>query len=338
MECSIWFDEQCAFASRGDGVWLIENKRRNVEAVSPSRSHASQRGLTAETSVPTFCYILFTPSGGAGTNSDPVWFQQLLVYGSTTGAFIWRQQFQTTIQNSLGFCHMWQLFLRPCPFTTKCSSWMETSQKPDLHLPLPTKGNCCSQANQTPLGPKWLGQFRSDAACCDTLVYRHMLLWQLGTCKGKPRFDASMQALHTFIRVWIPGAADISLGARAACTPVRQRASLSLSTLFFCVSGGGTLHSFVWFVPPWFFLKFFPPRSPELFRNFWGVLPQNHLTCLGALLLSESGFCRASLLFLSSSDLPTQGLTCLGALLLSESAANSLFFCRYPLDFFSIAS
>ena len=91
-------------------------------------------------------------------------------------------------------------------------------------------------------------------------------------------------------------------------------------------------------VPPWFFLKFFPPRSPELFRNFWGVLPQNHLTCLGALLLSESGFCRASLLFLSSSDLPTQGLTCLGALLLSESAANSLFFCRYPLDFFSIAS
>ena len=91
-------------------------------------------------------------------------------------------------------------------------------------------------------------------------------------------------------------------------------------------------------VPPWFFLKFFPPRSPELFRNFWGVLPQNHLTCLGALLLSESGFCRASLLFLSSSDLPTQGLTCLGALLLSESAANSLFFCRCPLDFFSIAS
>ena len=91
-------------------------------------------------------------------------------------------------------------------------------------------------------------------------------------------------------------------------------------------------------VPPWFFLKFFPPRSPELFRNFWGALPQNHLTCLGALLLSESGFCRASLLFLSSSDLPTQGLTCLGALLLSESAANSLFFCRYPLDFFSIAS
>ena len=66
--------------------------------------------------------------------------------------------------------------------------------------------------------------------------------------------------------------------------------------------------------------------------------PINHLTCLGALLLSESGFCRASLLFLSSSDLPTQGLTCLGALLLSESAANSLFFCRYPLDFFSIAS
>ena len=33
----------------------------------------------------------------------------------------------------------------------------------------------------------------------------------------------------------------------------------------------------------------------------------------------------SELLFLSSSDLPTQGLTCLGALLLSESAANSLF-------------
>ena len=61
-------------------------------------------------------------------------------------------------------------------------------------------------------------------------------------------------------------------------------------------------------------------------------LLQNRLTCLRALLSSESGFSRASLPFFSSSDLPTWGLTCLGALLLSEPAANSLFLQR---SFFS---
>ena len=52
----------------------------------------------------------------------------------------------------------------------------------------------------------------------------------------------------------------------------------------------------------------------------------NRLTCLRALLFSESGFSRASLPFFSSSDLPVWGLTCGGPLLLSESAASSLFF------------
>ena len=55
-------------------------------------------------------------------------------------------------------------------------------------------------------------------------------------------------------------------------------------------------------------------------------LLKNRLTCLRALLLSESGFSRASLPFFSSSDLPIWGLTCGGPLLLSESAASSLFF------------
>ena len=55
-------------------------------------------------------------------------------------------------------------------------------------------------------------------------------------------------------------------------------------------------------------------------------LLKNRLTCLRALLLSESGFSRASLPFFSSSDLPVWGLTCGGPLLLSESAASSLFF------------
>ena len=63
-------------------------------------------------------------------------------------------------------------------------------------------------------------------------------------------------------------------------------------------------------------------NGQDITRNQPGV----YLTCLRALLLSESGFSRASLPFFSSSDLPTCRLTCLGALLLSESAANSLFF------------